>query len=276
MFHVGTTPESYTINLKVESGPCRGRSAPFLMQGYDSRNVAFSQPEAGSVEEAFQHDLGRIHAFAKARDLAGLEKAADALQSKWSRRDELHYAYLMSELASLLGSIEFNNDRRFLLAAKYAQSGLSKASKIPVETEVALLLWLARDIDYLNGKSRGMAWSKQRSSRVRLWLQAARRLEKEIDRSFDVSDSRNWPLANTYQGQAEAEKNRQKAEKLNRQMTLRQAEEDYWDFAEPYLIEAYMRPPLNTWELRHYLDLYLKNKNRKARILARVSKRLSG
>jgi hypothetical protein len=140
---------------------------------------------------------------------------------------------------------------------------------------------------------RAEEWAQDRSERVKHWLHAWQRLEKEINRNFNFS---NRPQLNVLppagygpagiapesikdsKARAEYESaiaaNKKKIAEYNKQWQLRQLDSYFTPYASQFIIEAYSKPPYNLAELKEYLDGYLANETLKARIVNEVKKKI--
>lgn len=247
------------------------------------------------MEVEYEKDLNLLESFANARDLNGLEKAGNDIEKKWGQRKEESYFALMLKICDLLNSIDFNDyGRQSSLIQKYATLALEKSETIPLEIELPLLLHLQEDVDYSKGVVKGVEWSKQRSRITKSWLSAWQRLEKEIDKNFDFNDlpERNIapPLSTGLPSgiapedvedpklraeyEAALAKNKQKAQNYSRQVKLRELDKLFSPRVEQYIISAYSKPPFDLEELKQYLDEYVTDKERSARILDAVKKKM--
>jgi hypothetical protein len=252
-------------------------------------------PSEGDLShEQYQRDIAELDNFCRDNDLDGLIKTADELEKKWRQGNAEYYGRLMLEIGNLIAN-DFSDDRAGALSQKYIFAALSKADNFSLELEAKLLPFLSIDISPKTTADDSMsAWEKDRRAKVKLWLHAWQRLEKEIDRNFDFND---LPLLNVMppketglpagivpeaikdiklrlKYKAAISANAEKAQRFNHQFMLRQIDKSFPTIAESYIISAYSKPPFNTKELNEYLDIYLSDVNTKRRILRMVGENL--
>jgi hypothetical protein len=177
--------------------------------------------------------------------------------------------------------------------ARAAMLALERPEHLSLEDEVRLLACLPARPPPATPPSE---WAAQRREGAGLWLRARRRLEAELDPSFDVM---NRPALNIEpprgarlpsgaapeavadpalraEYQAAIDRNREKAAAYDRQFELRALRLRLSAEMERYLVTAYSTPPRDLTELRRELDAHLAGdagEQQKARILAAVSAR---
>jgi hypothetical protein len=183
-----------------------------------------------------------------------------------------------------------DTSRQKTLARKYAKLALQSATNLSLHDEIGFVLCISSaqgdTVDQI--RSEHEQWSKLREEDTRLWLHAWQRLIDEIDVKFDFRQTYQMypdpPLGMVpgvapeavkdpklrAQYEAAIETNKQKAEKFVRQSELRDLDKYFSLLAENHLIAMYSTPPYNTGELKHYLDLYIVDKERKTKILKAV------
>lgn len=248
-------------------------------------------------EREYNQVLSVIDSLGKSGDLKGLERLADTIYSNWSEKNKEYYGQLMLNICNSFSSRDFGEGWRYDLELKYAELALEKSSELPLETVCELLrhLFYTDETVYSKGLIKGEEWSRQRSARTQLWLDAWKRLQEGIDDKWDPND---LPLINVSppleaglpagvapehikdpkiraEYEAAIAKNRQKAEKYNQQYKLRRLKEWFLPMAEEYIIGAYSRRPFNYSELKGYIEKYVAQKDRSMRILDGVSKAMS-
>ncbi len=250
--------------------------------------------EVLTMEEEYKQDLSRIVFLDKSRDLNGVERLAEEIETKWGRRNKEYYANLMLEVCKPLSSGQFKDDRQYSLARKYAILALEEPDKIPLETEVALVGHVMSDM-VIPTAPKGQEWVQQRKTDMKVCFHAWKRLKDAIDPSWDPND---MPLDNVpsppgttvsagaaahhikdpklrAEYKAAIEKNRQKAERYTKQYRLRKQEKRFARTAEKYIIRAYSKPPFNLAGLKQYLEEYVADQGTKARILDAVTQNMS-
>jgi len=265
------------------------------------QNITFgANSEVSEMEkQAYRQELAHIKTLRKSlkpgpiNDLRSFEKFADEIQIKWSRRNKEHYALLMLELCKPLSSGRFNEERQFALARKYALLGLAKPNQIPLETELELTGHVITDM-VTPRAPKGQEWAQQRRKDVQIRLHAWKRLINSIDPSWNPNEVILSPNAVAAElglpGSVEPqtiedpvlraeykraiEANMQKSEKYREQNRLHKWLKRFPRNAEPYIMQAYSKPPFNLQELRQYLDKNIADKKTKDKMLNAVKKNM--
>jgi len=252
------------------------------------------------LNQKYEIDRQRIIEFYKSRDIVGMEELAEQIRKIWNKDDE-QYILLMTNISLILKNFNFDNDKQFGLSQKYALLVLGASTKLPIDTELALVLCLNHNSGYLgytkviNREVQSEEWIKERAYKAKLWLHAWQRLEKEIDRKFNFDDPQNEielnvappPVTGLPSGvapesikdpklRAEYEtaiaKNTEKIQKANTQNTLRNLDKRISKRAEEFIIAEYSIKPYNLKELRQLLNGYQIGNDRKIRIVKAVKK----
>ena len=255
---------------------------------------AMSEPSEMEKQE-YRQERARIKALRKSltpgptNNIKEYEKFADEIQSKWSRRNKEHKARLMLEVCKPLSSGYFKDDRRYDLARKYALSVLETPDEIPLTLELELI---GHTITLMIGPNapKDRMWERLRRKDVEIRLHAWERLIEAIDPKWDpneilftdnaIAADMGFPytiasgtiedpnLRAAYEAALEA--NQKKNERYIEQNRLHKWLKRFPRHAEPYLIQAYSKPPFNNKELKQYLDKYVADKETRDSILAAV------
>jgi hypothetical protein len=211
----------------------------------------------------------RIFELRQAKDLKSLVKLADEIESTWPQKNTIFYAGLMITVCGELSSADFDNDQQYLLLRKYAKQALEKSEQMPIEQEVELVGFTGGTLEYSLKLVNEENWSIDRTERTKLWCHAWQRLEKEIDKNYNISKrfepNYNLPL----------EKRRQEQEKDYNQRKLHRIYKEFSKAFEMYATDVYSRKPENTSELRYYLNNCVQDSQLRESILTKVEKNLA-
>jgi hypothetical protein len=211
----------------------------------------------------------RILELGQAKDLKGLIKLADEIETTWPKRNIIFYAGLMITVCGELSSADFNDNQQYVLNRKYAKQALEKSEQMPIEQEVVLVAQFHVGQEYTFNLLKEENWSTDRTERSKLWCHAWQRLEKEIDKDYGVSKrfepNYNLPL----------EKRKQEQERDYNQRKLHRIYKEFSIEFERYATEAYSRKPENTSELRYYLNNCVQDSQLRESILTKVEKNLA-
>jgi hypothetical protein len=141
-------------------------------------------------------------------------------------------------------------------------------------------------------------WIQERREKAELWLQAWRRLEKELDPNFDINDRKNQPSLRVLppfetrlppgtppsaikdpklraQYEAAIIENERKRKKAIEQGPLISHGPAFKAQAEHWLVSAYSQAPTRTQELRSLLEIFIKDAKARERVLDQVRKNSS-
>jgi len=248
-------------------------------------------------KESFQKDpdgyMKQLMASRDKNDLDAYERFADEIQNKWNKKNKEHYARLMLEVCGPITSGDFKGNQRYRyqLARKYALSALEKPDEIPLTLELELT---GRVITLMIGPyvSKGADFAQRRKKDIEIRLHAWKRLVEAIDSTWDPNKellSPNAVAANMgFPGtiepesikdpkiraeyEAAIEENIQEIKRYTEQNRLQKWLKRFPRHAEPYIIQAYSKPPFNLEELKQYLDNYIADKKTNARIVNAVIK----
>lgn len=256
---------------------------------------------AGNSE--FSRDHQRVIEMRESKQIDKFEDLAKDIEKKWSQTDKSSYGTLM---ALTLRSWEYackTSDKKvpFDQIHEYAHTALStydpnKTDNISIEAEFELVGVLHEKYSYLKGKQSDQAWEQARRKGHERWLHAWLRLEKAIDKNWDIND---MPVENVsppegisgpgFPGmppelikdpllRAKYEKaireNQKKNRTRNETLKLRRLKKRRARIIEKYLVSMYSIEPFNTGELEQSLNGYKLEKDKKAQIIEKVKKNI--
>jgi hypothetical protein len=217
----------------------------------------------------YQKMQERVRALSDSRNLFGLVHLSDVIISVWGKKSPKFYAGLMYEVCGAMGSYDFDNDERYVLARKCTKRALAQTEQIPIYWELKLASLLNGDIEYLLKLVPPENWAQDRTERLKYWCRAWQKLEREIDENFDFEANRPVYRSNM------TKEERQKAEKYNQQRFLQRDKKTFSSQFQNFLIEAYTKPPHNLPELKEYLKKYIADESLKSTVLSEVENRIS-
>jgi hypothetical protein len=253
--------------------------------------VRAESPQENKPSE-FQQDIKRISMMTESRDLKGLLLLSDELEKKWAN-NVVAYSRLLAEISNSLASYDFHDAMQYKYSVSLAGKVLKNADDIPIQLEYEMVSKLQSTSAYLTGVERQDNWERDRAKRVNLIFHLWNRLEKNIDRTFDITDFKNHPMGNIpvpgpYPSgiRPEAVKepdirakyieaiavNQAKAEKYNLQVQLQKLDKVLPEFVERVLIEFYSLEPTNMKELEASVRLFGFSSEIKQKILMGVNK----
>jgi len=253
-----------------------------------SRHLFYGLREQNSRPTEYEDDLNRLIAL-RSRTLEELLDFSNQLERKWQRMDWNQYASLMLHVCSEISNRGLNDSRLRLESERFARIALSHAGMFSWEYQSDLVDALA----YQRFSLPDATWVRERREKTELWLQAWRRLEKEFDPTFDVNDRKSLPGMRVMppfatglpagtppsaikdpklraQYEAAITENNKKAERVNRQLPLHAHGPSFKARAERWLIQAYSQQPRRIGELKHYLQVYVRDYKTRERILKRI------
>ena len=221
-------------------------------------------------------------------DLRAVQTEIEALLLQLSTACLDEYLRFMIYVCEMLTSHDFRDyPRQILLVDEYATSALERTPETRLERELLLLSFLQGDIE--SGASEA-DWPNIRRERATRWFRALKRLDNQIDKTFDFDDL-PWlseappPGANLPPGiapdhirdaalrreyEARIENNRKKADTYTTQWKLRQVLEEYTPRADEYVSRAYAQPPYAVTELQQILAEDVLDNARRAAIISVV------
>lgn len=255
---------------------------------------AGSPEQSQALRASYEQDIRKIEGLKEAKDLSGLARLADEIESKWASLNKDYYAGLMVEVVGAFSGNDLKDDRQYVLAIKYAKAALEKGDALPLEAEIKLVRFLQGGPEYDTGGMKPEQWGQDRSERARYWLHAWQRLERSINRNFDFNQR---PTLNVLpppgygpagispssikdpKARAEYERriaeNNEKIAEYNRQWQLRQLDDYFTPYVKRFIIEAYSKAPYNLEEIRGYLNTYGVDPSVREAILSQISQRTS-
>ena len=241
--------------------------------------------------ETLRPDLERIAALEQGRDLAGLEGFVEARLEAWRESGTDCFGHQILRATQAFESGHFEDERQYEAVGRYARLGLELgAGELPLEVEVKLVLYTELDLSSPELPA-GAEWAELRSADLEHWFRVWRILRQRRDDAWDPSD---LPLTKVSapgglpagvapeaiadpalraQYEAAVAANRRKAERYREQVRLRKLGARFTARAEPYVVAAYSRPPLDLRGLRDYLERYLDDPAARSRISEAVRAR---
>jgi hypothetical protein len=199
----------------------------------------------------------------------------------------------MLEICGPLSSGDFKGNRPRTLARKYALSVLERPDAVPLTLELELTghVMTLMCTPYA---PEGADFAQRRKKDVQIRFHAWKRLIDAIDPKWDPNDKpfrnvapptetglrpgtspeviKNQEMRAIYE--KAIERNRLKSVRYLEQSRLRDWLKRFPRNAEPYIIQAYSKPPFNLEELKQYLDNYIADKKTKDKILGAVKKNM--
>jgi len=211
----------------------------------------------------------RIFELRRTKDLKTLVALADEVEATWAQRDIIFYTGLMIDICGALSSADFDDDTQYLFLRKYVKQALEKSDQMLIEQEVLLVEFTQGDIEYVLNLVKAENWPADRTERTKLWCHAWQKLEKEIDKNYDVSKEYrpNYNLS--------PEKRREENERNFTQRKLRRIYNTFSRAFELYATFVYSKKPANTSELRYYLESCFQDVQLRERILTKVENNIS-
>ena len=226
-------------------------------------------------KQGYKQERIRIKALKKSftagqtNDIEAYEKFADEIQGNWKQKNKEYYARLMLEVCGPLSSGGFKGRQPRDLARKYALSALANANDISVIVELELTGHVQTDM-HSRSAPKGADFAQRRKKDVEIRLHAWKRLINAIDPNWDPNETLLSPNAIAvdmgFPGAIEPEsihdqnlrakyeaaiqKNQQKIERYSEQSRLHKWLKRFPRHTEPYIIQAYSKPPFDLQELQ--------------------------
>jgi hypothetical protein len=227
--------------------------------------------------------------------LEDYEKFADEILKKWNPKNKEYNSRLILEICGPLGSGQFEDNRQYDLARKYALSVLEEPNEILVLVEIVLSGYV-QTLTQLPKPPKGEDYAQRRKKDVEIHLHAWKRLIDSIDPNWDPNEgllsengvgvsfgfpgsiapeSINDPkLRSEYE--TALEKSKLDIERDTNQRRLHTWLRIYPKIAEDYIIHAYSQEPYNLDELKKYLEKYkIIDEKIRNRILETVQKNIN-
>lgn len=256
--------------------------------------------EASETEkQQYKQDRAQVKALRKSfkpgpvNDLEKYEKFADEIQNKWNKKNKELYARLMLKVCGPLSSGRFKGERRYEVARKYALAALTHANNISLTAELELT---GHVVTSMAGRKtpKGADFAQRRKKDIQIRLHAWKRLVDAIDLTWDPKEELLGPngvgammglpsgIAPESVGdpklraeyEAALEVNKKKIARYSEQNRLHKWLKRFPRNAEPYIIQAYSKPPFDLDELEKYLKDYIVDEKTKARIVNTVTKNI--
>jgi hypothetical protein len=268
-----------------------GESTFYVALGSDS--LTQSNASMSVDDREFNTDLDRLEALRGSRDINSLVVFADEIEKKWSGRDESHYGSLMFSIINSFSLTDAERAMQTALSQKYALLTLKRFENIPVEIALLIIPFLQVDVDTdtLQGS---VSREEHRKEKVLWWFRGWQRLDREIDKNFDVNDAprgnispptitglpsgaapsaiKDPKLRREYE--SALAKNKEKAQHFNRQYKLIQLNQIFPRQAELYISSAYSRRHVNLEELKQFLETYISDLSARKTILDKVTRKV--
>jgi hypothetical protein len=272
----------------ISDAPAQVPDPVAQLGGLRSAHLYCTLKEQKTRPTEYEEDLNRLIAL-RSRTLEELLDFSNQLERKWRRMDWNQYASLMLHVCSEISNRGLNDSRLRLESERFARIALSHAGMFSWEYQSDLVDALG----YQRFSVPDATWVRERREKTELWLQAWRRLEKEFDPTFDVNDRKSLPGMRVMppfatglpagtppsaikdpklraQYEAAIAENNKKAERVNRQLPLHAHGPSFKARAERWLIQAYSQQPRRIGELKHYLQVYVRDYKTRERILKRI------
>lgn len=228
------------------------------------------------IPDAIYKDLvARLRVLRASGSLEDLVTEGDNIARQWGANAGRNYGLLFREFLSVLTSprIINQNSGALELSQKYAVAALKSSEFFDLETEWFLLMYLRYP---LQGKILDESGVQQRRERVKLWLHALHRLEREKAKNFNPNDlpALNVEPPKGVNGIAgmspenikdpglraayerAIDENKKKVEYFNLQLKLRQNEASMIKNGIEYISTVYAQEPFGLQELDKLLDVY--------------------
>jgi hypothetical protein len=259
-----------------------------IVHYFGQSETSHSEEEPKTKVSDFQEDLRYIATLTESRDITALVQFSKEVEKKWS--NNLKYrSRLLAEISNSFSTYNFHDNIQYKYSVALATKVLQNADDIPIDLEYEMVSKLRSTTAYSTGVESSEKWENDRSQRIIMILHLWNRVEKGIDRNFDVTDIKNRPVGNLIvpggaypsgvnpddvkepdlreKYLARIAANQVKAEKFNLQIKLRQLDDVLPKFIEQAFFELYSLEPKNSSELRKNLDLFGLDEKSKKRIL---------
>src|SRR5215813_12955228 len=152
-----------------------GKPVPSLAGG----RAIVAEQQSEETRTAYQEKLDRLKEFKERHDLTRLVQLADEIQAQRTSLSQDYYTDLMIEVVGALSGYDFKDDRQHVLALKYAKAALDKADQLSIQGEIKLVRFLEGGPEYDSGQMKANDWEQDRRERVKYWLHASRRFERQ-------------------------------------------------------------------------------------------------
>lgn len=254
-----------------------------LLYGLENTSLRARSQSDGSLSKrgeykfypsAYHDDEQLVEQLIQRRELEQLFNLATTLETKYHKEME-PFSQLLSRISSALSSYDFGDNRQFLYSEEIARKVLTRSDEIPVETEFAMVRQLRSDLKYIHKLTPVSDWPADRAQRIAYLIRLDRRINNQIDRSFDLKARINRPVANVCPGNGyvcgirpddikepnlraryrEAiDSNILKAKKYNLQYKLHELDKEMPQFVDRFLVSLYSRPPFDRADLDRSLN----------------------
>lgn len=246
-----------------------------------------NQPTALQTEDEPDVLREEMNRLIEQRNLIGLVQ----LMEKVQKRKEATYISLLGDICSAFNSYDFKTDKQYLYARNCSKGILSSYDEIPVSLEQRMIENLQGIEEYKAGLVAESEWEIDRAERIKMLLHLWRRLQDNIDRTFDCSRPENRPVSNVPvpgpylpgvspkdikepEIRAKYEEtiriNRLKAQKCSFQNQLQKLDKTLPGFVESFLIQMYSVAPYDMDNLKKDIDTFKLDKETFDRIVDKV------
>jgi hypothetical protein len=219
----------------------------------------------------YQQAAERLELLRYSKDLDRLQKTVEDLEAEVRSEGPEHYFRFMLHASNVLSTHDFGDfERQMSLAHKYADAALAAVPEMPLEEEFQALVQLHDDFEDAQAPQQ---WPEKRRRRVKRWLQALQRLDREMDSNFEIKDLpsihpvpppgvRVIPGADSSavrnpvrrkQYEQALQRNRDNVKAFGMQVKLRELQARFVPLAIEYIAHAYSHPPANSAELEQSL-----------------------
>ncbi|MEZ5426088.1 MAG: hypothetical protein R2747_07485 [Pyrinomonadaceae bacterium] len=246
-----------------------------------------NQPTAEQTEDETDVLRVEMNRLIEQRNLEGLVQLMEKIQ----RRKESPYISLLGDICSAFNSYDFKTDKQYLYARNCSKGILSDNDEIPVSLEQRMIENLQGVEEYKAELVAESEWETDRAERIKMLLRLWRRLQENIDRTFDCARPENRPVPNVpvpgpympgvsskdikepeirakYEEAIRA--NRVKAQKCGLQNQLQKLDKTLPGFVESFLIQMYSVAPYDMDNLKKDINTFKLDKEASNRIVNKV------
>jgi hypothetical protein len=286
---------AYALAEHSPLGKSPSANAPVANGGRlpDPKAIGNANEQIRQMDQAsFDAEFARLDVLVRSKDLQNFTTAAEEVERQWGHSGGQYYGRLMLEIANAFANY-FEGKNVNQSSQIYASIALAKADTFSLRLETILLEFLNRDLGWSAQGPDTRDWQGQRAAKAKLWLHGWQRLEKGINRNFDLNERatlsvtppEGLPPGADPDAVRDPHKRKQyiqaraahlaKAEEFSRQFEFRALDGVFPKKAEKYLVRVYSEPPYNMDELERYLTEYNLDDFTKKRVLKAVVERIA-